>query len=66
VLFKGSKEPELKLNQRQKPWRGAACWLALHGLLDLLSYGIQDPQARAGTVIVLWALLHPSTIKKMP
>jgi hypothetical protein len=26
----------------QRPWRGAAFWLAPHGLLSLLSYRIQD------------------------
>ena len=32
----------------QKPWRGAAYWLALHGLLSLLSYRTQDHQPRDG------------------
>jgi hypothetical protein len=26
----------------QRPWRGAAYWLALHGLLNWLSYRTQD------------------------
>ena len=26
----------------QRSWKGAAYWLALHGLLSLLSYTIQD------------------------
>ena len=33
----------------QKPWRGAAYWLAYHGLLSLLSYRTQDNQPRDGT-----------------
>jgi hypothetical protein len=33
----------------QRPWRGAAFWLASHGLLNLLSYRTQDPQHRGGT-----------------
>ena len=32
----------------QKPWRGAAYWLAPHGLLSLLSYRTQDHQPRDG------------------
>jgi hypothetical protein len=28
--------------QMQRPWRNAACWLPLHGLLYLLSYTTQD------------------------
>ena len=33
----------------QKPWKGAAYWLASPGLLSLLSYRIQDSQPRDGT-----------------
>jgi hypothetical protein len=33
----------------QRPWRGAAYWLASPGLLSLLSYRTQDHQARDGT-----------------
>ena len=33
----------------QRPWKGAAYWLALHGLLSLLSYRTQDHQPRDGT-----------------
>ena len=32
----------------QRPWRGAAYWLALPDLLSLLSYRIQDYQPRDG------------------
>jgi hypothetical protein len=32
----------------QKPWRGAAYWLAPHGLFSLLSYRTQDHQSRDG------------------
>ena len=33
----------------QRPWRGAAYWLAPHGLVSLISYKIQDHQPRDGT-----------------
>jgi hypothetical protein len=33
----------------QRPWRGAAYWLASLGLLSLLSYRTQDYQPRDGT-----------------
>ena len=33
----------------QTPWTGAAHWLALHGLLSLLSYRTQNHQPRDGT-----------------
>ena len=33
----------------QRPWRGAAYWLASPGLLNLLSYRTQDHQPRDGT-----------------
>jgi hypothetical protein len=39
----------------QRPWRGAAYWLAPHGLLSLLSYG----------TIMGRALLQQSVTKKM-
>ena len=32
----------------QRPWRGAAYWLAPHGLLSLLSYRNLDHQPRDG------------------
>ena len=32
----------------QRPWRGAACWLAPHDLLSLLSYRTQDHLLRSG------------------
>jgi hypothetical protein len=34
----------------QKPWKGASYWLALHGLLSLLSYRTQDDKLRDGTI----------------
>jgi hypothetical protein len=34
----------LELELMQKPWRGAAYWLAPHDLLSLLSYRTQDHQ----------------------
>jgi hypothetical protein len=34
---------------RLRAWRGAALWLAPHGLLSLLSYRTQDYQPRGGT-----------------
>jgi fatty acid desaturase len=33
----------------QRPWRSAAYWLALYGLLNLLSYRTEDHQSRDGT-----------------
>ena len=33
---------------KQRPWRSAVYWLALHGLLGLLSYRTQDHLPRAG------------------
>jgi hypothetical protein len=32
----------------QRPWRGAAYWLASHGLLNLLLYRTQDHQPSDG------------------
>ena len=34
---------------KQKPWRGATYWLALYGLLSLLSYSTENYQPRGGT-----------------
>ena len=34
----------------QRPWRGAAYWLALHGLLSLLSHRTQGHQPRDGAI----------------
>ena len=42
----------------QRPWRGAAYWLAFHGLLSLLSYRAQDHQPRSGIAIVSRACIH--------
>jgi hypothetical protein len=39
----------------QRPWRGAAYWLASPGLFSLLSYRTQDYQPRDGT-------MHPPTL----
>jgi hypothetical protein len=33
----------------QRPWRGAAYWLAPHGLPSLLSYRTQSHQPKDGT-----------------
>ena len=44
----------------QRPWRGAADWLAPHGLLSLLSYKARAHQLRDGTVC-----RSPITVKKM-
>ena len=33
----------------QRPWRDVTYWLALHGLLSLLSYRTKDHQPRGGT-----------------
>jgi len=40
-------------------------WIALHGLLSLLSYRTQDRQPRDGTTQVIWSLSRLSLIKKM-
>jgi hypothetical protein len=32
----------------ERPWKGAAYWLARHGWFCLLSYGIQDHRTRDG------------------
>ena len=32
------------------PWKGVAFWLALHGLLSMLSYRTQDYHPRDGTI----------------
>ena len=40
----------LKQELMQRPWRGAAYWLASPGLLSLLSYRTQDYQRRDGTM----------------
>jgi hypothetical protein len=45
----------------QRPWRGAAYWLASPGLLSLLSYRTQDPGMAPLTMD--WALLHQSLRK---
>jgi hypothetical protein len=52
----------------QRPWRGAAYWLASPDLLSLLSYRTQDYQARDGTTHHgLAGPSHPqSLIEKMP
>ena len=60
-----------------RPWRGAVYWLALHGLLSLLSYRTQDPQPTDSTThnwldplsriineeIVPWARPHQDLIE---
>ena len=47
----------------QKPWRGAAYWLAPHGLLRLLLPRITSPGMAPPTID--WALPYQSSIKKM-
>jgi hypothetical protein len=41
-------EPGGRQELMQKPWRGAAFWLAPHALLSLLPYRTQDHQPRDG------------------
>lgn len=44
---------------KQRPWRGAAHWLALHGWLSLLPYSIQDYQLSDGTTTTVdWVFPH--------
>ena len=50
----------------QRPWRDAAYWLVLHGLLSLLSYRIQDYQPRVALPTTMdWALPYQQIIKKI-
>ena len=42
----------------QRPWRGAAYWLAPHGFISQLSYSIQDHHPGDNTPTMSWALLH--------
>ena len=49
----------------QRPWKGAAYWLAPHGLLSLLSNRPQHNQPRDGTTYNRLALPHGIT-KKLP
>jgi hypothetical protein len=37
----------------QRPWRGAAYWIASPGLLSLFSYRTQNSQSRDGTTLPL-------------
>lgn len=46
----------------QRAWRSVACWLALPGLLNLLSYVIQD---MGGTAHIEPGSPNQSSIKKM-
>jgi hypothetical protein len=48
----------------QRPWRGAAYWLAPHLLLNLLSYRTQDHLPRSGPTHNHTP--HRSLVKKMP
>ena len=49
-----------------KPWRIAACWLALYGFLSLLSYRTQNHLPKGGTPYLDWAYPCQSSVKKMP
>ena len=49
----------------QRPWRSAAYWLALHGLLILFPYRTQDRQCRGSTAHIVLAHPNLSSIKKM-
>ena len=49
----------------QRPWRGAAYWLALYDLLSLLSYRTQNHSPGVATPTMGWALPHQSLVKKI-
>ena len=49
----------------QRPWRGAAHWLALHGLLNLISYKTQDHHPKDDTAHSELSPPRRSLIKKM-
>lgn len=49
----------------ERPWKGAAYWLASLGLLSLFSYWTQDQQPRDATTHKGLGLLHWSLIEKM-
>jgi hypothetical protein len=40
----------------QRPWRGVSYWLALYGLIILLSHRTQNHQPRDGTPKMGWVL----------
>ena len=46
----------------QGPWRAPAYWLALIGLLSMLSYGTQDHQPRGAPTLTHNALGPPTSI----
>jgi hypothetical protein len=50
----------------QRPWKGAAYWLASHGLLCWLSYSNQDHQPRHGPIHKGLGPQLSITNKKMP
>ena len=50
----------------QRPQRGAAYWLAPHGLLSLIVMHASTTCAVVMIPTMLWVLAHQSLIKKMP
>ena len=50
----------------QRSWRGAACWIASHGLLSLLSYRTRTTSPGMAPSTMHWVLLHWSLTEKMP
>jgi hypothetical protein len=50
----------------QRPWRGAAYWLAPHNLPSLLSYRTQDHQPRGGPTHSGMSSLTSIINSKMP
>lgn len=64
VHHKGSQGRNLRHKWRQRSWRNAAYWLAIPGLLSLLSFVTQDHEPVVALPRVGWALPYRSLIKK--
>ena len=61
----GTKSRNLEQELKQRPWKGAAYWLAPHGLLISLSYITEDHQPGGGPIQRGWVRSHQSLIKKV-
>jgi hypothetical protein len=61
-LIKASQDRNLRQEMKQKSWSNVAYWLALHGLLSLWSFTIQDHLPRGD--VILRELGPPTSIMK--